>query len=130
SLNDLFINNWSPEQIADHAGAYWDLTNIDGVQHALFTSRNYISILYRKDLFEAAGIDPASITDWDKFVEVASKLTEKDANGQVTRYGFVQGFSENQADPPMMIPYMLGKGGDLFNADGTAHFASPEGVEA
>jgi multiple sugar transport system substrate-binding protein len=129
SLNDLFIKSWDDKQVADRAGAYWDLTNVDGVQHALFTSRNYISIVYRKDLFEEAGIDPDSITTWDKFVDAASKLTQKDGSGQVTRYGFVQGFSENQADPPMLIPYMLGKGGELFNADGTANFASPEGVE-
>ncbi|MCO5090994.1 sugar ABC transporter substrate-binding protein [Bosea sp. (in: a-proteobacteria)] len=130
SLNDLFIKNWSKEQIADRAGAYWDLTNVGGVQHALFTSRNYIAIAYRKDLFAEAGIDPAGITSWDKLVEAATKLTQKDASGQVTRYGFAQGFSENQADPPMMIPYLLGKGGKLFNDDGTANFASPEAVEA
>jgi len=130
SLNDLFIKDWSEEQVADRAGAYWDLTNVDGVQHALFTSRNYISIVYRKDFFDEAGIDPASITTWDEFLKAAEELTVKDSSGQVTRYGFVQGFSENQADPPMMIPYMLGKGAELFNADGTANFASPEGVEA
>lgn len=130
SLNDLFIKDWSETQIADRAGAYWDLTNVDGVQHALFTSRNYIAIAYRKDLLAEAGVDPATITNWDKLVEAATKLTQQDASGQVTRYGFAQGFSENQADPPMMIPYMLGKGGKLFNDDGTANFASPEGVEA
>lgn len=130
SLNDLFIKDWTPEQVADRAGAYWDLTNVDGTQHALFTSRNYIAIMYRTDLFAEAGIDPATITDWDKLVEAAQKLTVRDAGGQVTRYGFVQGFSENQADPPLMIPYLLGKGAELFNEDGSANFASPEGVEA
>lgn len=129
NLNDLFIKKWTPAQIADRAGAYWDLTNVNGVQRALFTSRNYIAIVYRKDLFAAAGIDPAGITSWDKLVEVAAKLTQKDGSGQVTRYGFAQGFSENQADPPMMIPYLLGKGGKLFHDDGKANFASPEGVE-
>lgn len=130
SLNDLFVKDWSPEEVADRAGAYWDLTNVDGVQHALFTSRNYISIMYRTDLFAEAGIDPATVTGWDELVEAAQKLTVKDAGGQVTRYGFVQGFSENQADPPLMIPYLLGKGAELFNEDGTANFASPEGIEA
>lgn len=129
SLDELFIKDWSEAQIADRAGPYWDLTNVDGTQHALFTSRNYIAIMYRKDLVAAAGIDPTSITTWDRLVEAAQKLTEKDASGQVTRYGFVQGFSENQADPPLMIPYLLGKGAEPFNDDGTANFASPEGVE-
>ncbi|MBX9462279.1 MAG: sugar ABC transporter substrate-binding protein [Aquamicrobium sp.] len=129
SLNDLFVKDWSEDQVADRAGPYWDLTNVDGTQHALFTSRNYIAIMYRKDLFAEAGIDPATITTWDKLVEVAKKLTVKDSAGQVSRYGFVQGFSENQADPPLMIPYLVGKGAELFSEDGKANFASPEGVD-
>lgn len=130
NLSDLLMKDWNADQVADRAGAYWDLTNIDGKQYALFTSRNYIAIAYRKDLFAQAGIDPATITTWDKLVEVAGKLTQKDASGQVTRYGFVQGFNENQADPPMMIPYLLDKGAELFNKDGTANFTSSEAVEA
>ena len=128
-LRPLFIKDWTPEQVADRAGAYWDLTADGDKQYALFTSRNYISILYRADLFAEAGIDPASITTWDGLVEVAKKLTVKDASGQVTRYGFAHGFSENQADPPLLIPYALGKGAALFDAAGKANFASPEAVE-
>src|SRR5690606_7770213 len=29
-LNELFIKDWSPERVADNAGAYWDLTYGDG----------------------------------------------------------------------------------------------------
>lgn len=128
-LGQYFIKDWTPEQKADHAGPYWDLTAIGDKQYALFTSRNYISILYRTDLLAEAGIDPASITTWDQLLEAAQKLTVKDASGQVTRYGFAHGFSEHQADPPMMIPYALGKGAELFHADGKANFTSPEAVE-
>lgn len=128
-LHPLFIKDWTPEQVADRAGAYWDLTADGDKQYALFTSRNYISIMYRTDLLADAGIDPASITTWDGLVEAAKKLTVKDASGQVTRYGFAQGFSENQADPPLMIPYALGKGAALFQDDGKANFTSPEAVE-
>jgi multiple sugar transport system substrate-binding protein len=129
-LSQMFIADWTPEQLADRAGPYWDLTSDGDKQYSLFTSRNYIAIMYRTDLFAEAGIDPATITTWDGLVAAAQKLTVKDANGQVTRYGFVQGFSENQADPPLMIPYLLGKGAELFNEDGTANFTSPEAVEA
>lgn len=130
SLNELFIDEWSDERVADNAGAYWDLSNVDGTQHTIFVSRNYISIMYRRDFFEEAGIDPASIATWDDFLEAAQQLTAKDDSGQVTRYGFAQGFSEQQADPSMIIPMMLAEGVQPFNEDGTANFANPVAVEA
>lgn len=129
-LNELFIKDWPAERVADNAGAYWDLTQVDGKQHAIFVSRNYISLMYRKDLLDAAGIDPGSFETWDDFRAAAEQLTEKDAAGNVTRYGFAQGFSEQQADPSVMIPQLLAAGETLFNADGTANFASDAGVAA
>ncbi|MFD1254267.1 Bacterial extracellular solute-binding protein [Devosia equisanguinis] len=129
-LGQSFIADWSPEEIADRAGPYWDLTADGDKQYALFTSRNYISIMYRPDLFAEAGIDPESLTTWDAFLDAAKALTVTDANGQVSRYGFLQGYSESQADPALMISMMLGKGETLFNDDGTAAFATPAGIEA
>ncbi|SFZ85417.1 multiple sugar transport system substrate-binding protein [Devosia enhydra] len=129
-LNELFINDWPAERVADNAGAYWDLTSVDGKQHAIFVSRNYISLMYRKDLLDAAGIDPNGFATWQEFRDAAEQLTEKDAAGNVTRYGFAQGFSEQQADPSVMIPQLLATGEPLFNADGTANFASDAGVAA
>ena len=129
-LKELFINKWTPEQVADRAGAYWDLCAIGGKQYCLFTSRNYISVVYRTDLLAEAGIDPATLTTWDKFLAAAKKLTVKDAAGNVVRYGFGQGFSEAQSDPQMMVPYLLSKQGTLFEENGRARFATPAGVEA
>lgn len=129
-LNELFIKDWSPERLADNAGAYWDLSEVDGKQHAIFVSRNYISLMYRKDLLAEAGIDPNSFATWDAFREAAKKLTVKDAAGNVTRYGFATAFSEQQADPSPIIPQLLAAGESPFNADGTANFASPTGVAA
>lgn len=129
-LNELFIKDWSPERVADNAGAYWDLTNVDGKQHAIFVSRNYISLMYRKDLLDAAGIYPNSFANWDEFREAAKKLTVTDASGNVSRYGFAMGFSEQQADPSVVLPQILAAGESPFNADGTANFASDAGVAA
>ncbi|AKR58221.1 hypothetical protein XM25_20990 [Devosia sp. H5989] len=129
-LNELFIKDWSPERIADNAGAYWDLTNVDGKQHAIFVSRNYISLMYRKDLLDAAGIDPNSFKTWDEFRDAAKKLTVTDASGNVTRYGFAVGLSEQQADPSPVVPQILAAGESPFKADGKANFASPTGVAA
>ncbi|MBX3381844.1 MAG: sugar ABC transporter substrate-binding protein [Phycisphaeraceae bacterium] len=129
-LRKLFIDGWTKEQVADHAGAYWDQCAINGKQYCLFTSRNYISVIYRTDLLKEAGIDPATLTTWDKFTEAAKKLTIKDAAGTVTRWGFGQGFSEAQADPQMMIPATLAEQGTLFEENGKARFATPAGVAA
>ena len=67
-------------------------------------SRNYVSILYRRDFFDQAGIDPASIKTWPDFIAAAKRLTQRDAAGNVTRWGFGQAFSEAQADAQMMVP--------------------------
>jgi multiple sugar transport system substrate-binding protein len=129
NLNELFIDKWSEPRVADNAGAYWDLTNVDGKQHALFVSRNYIAIVYRKDFMAEAGIDPASLITWEAFRDAAKALTKKDTSGQVSRYGFAFGFSEQQADPSPVIPMMLADGQQPFNADGTANFANSSGVK-
>lgn len=127
-LNELFINKWSDEQKADMKDAYWDLTSVDGKQYGLFASRNYIALMYRPDLLAAAGIKPEDIKTWDDLRSAAEKLTVKDADGKVTRYGFSASYSEQQADPSPVIPHMLSVGEQPFNADGTANFASEAGV--
>ena len=129
-LNALFIDKWSPERVADNAGAYWDLSEVDGKQHAIFASRNYIALMYRKDFLDEAGIDPGSFKTWDDFREAAKQLTVKDAAGNVTRYGYAVGLSDQQSDPPTNVPMTLASGDKLFNDDGTANFASPAGVKA
>jgi len=129
-LNALFIKNWPATQVADHKSAYWDLTKRGDKQYAMFVSPNYISILYRADLFKAAGIEPAQIKTWDDLRQAAEKLTVRDAAGQVTRYGYAQAYSEQQTDPHMMIPYVLGNGESIFRPDGKANFATSLGIEA
>lgn len=129
-LRPLFINNWSPERLADNAGPYWDMCGDAGRQLCMFTSRNYIALFYRKDLFAAANIDPNSLTTWPLFIEAAKKVMERDAAGNVTRWGFGQGWSEAQPDPQLVVTYLLAKQGTLFDESGRAKFATPAGVEA
>ncbi|SHO48897.1 ABC transporter substrate-binding protein [Anaerocolumna xylanovorans] len=44
-------------------------------------------IFYNKDMFSAAGIDPASITTWDTLRDAAVKLTKRE-NGKLVQAGF------------------------------------------
>ena len=128
-LNPLFVNKWTDAQKKDHAGAYWDQCAIDGKHYCVFQSRNYIGMLYRVDLFKEAGIDASKLTTWPAFIEAAQKLTVRDAQGQITRYGFGQAWSENQADPQLVATYLLAKQGNLFDDSGKARFATAAGIE-
>lgn len=128
-LKPLFVDKWSDAQKKDQAGAYWDLCSIDGKHYCVFQSRNYIGMLYRLDLFKEAGIDATKLTTWPAFIEAAQKLTAKDGSGNITRYGFGQAWSENQADPQLVVTYLLAKQGNLFDDKGRARFATPAGIE-
>lgn len=128
-LNELFINRWSEERRRDNAGAYWDQCSVGGKHYCLFTSRNYLAIIYRTDLFRGAGIDPAAVRTWDQFLAAAQRLTVRDAAGTVTRYGLGQGFSENQPDPQIVVARLLAAQGTLFTPEGRARFATEAGVE-
>ncbi len=129
-LAPLFIKGWSPEEIAGRKDGYWNRCAEGDKVYCLFHSRNYYGVLYRKDFLAEGGIDPNTLTDWPKFIEAAKKLTQRDASGNVTRWGFGQQFSEDRADSQMMTSVMLARQGDLFHADGRALWANPIGVEA
>lgn len=129
-LRPLFVDRWTEEQRAGRRDAYWNACSYEQKQFCLVLSRNYIAVLYRRDLLQQAGIDPATLTTWPAFTAAAQKLTERGSNGEVTRWGFGQAFSEAQADPQMMIPTMLALQGKLFEPDGRAAFATPAGVTA
>lgn len=52
-----------------------------------------VVMFYRRDLYEAAGVDPATITTWDDFIEAGKKVQE--ANPGVTMaQGDINGDSE------------------------------------
>ena len=129
-LNTLFMNSWSSTQVNDIKDAYYNECNVNGKEYCIFASRNYIGILYRKDLFEQAGIDPASIKTWADLKNAATKLEAKDGSGNVTRWGFGQQFSTSQADPQMMVPYTLGEQGKLFDSNGNPMWATKAGAAA
>ncbi|WP_435736495.1 sugar ABC transporter substrate-binding protein [Cellulosimicrobium sp. PMB13] len=80
------------------------------------------SIVYRTDLFEAAGIEPP--TSWDELVAAADAL--KAANPEIIPFP-VAGDSQYGA-----MPFIWGAGGDLATQDGdtwTSEISSPESVE-
>lgn len=115
--DDIFPGTSLRENYPGHA---WDQYGFyctpEGGQPAVFT--------YNGAMFEEAGLDPtAPPTTWAEFFAAAEQLTERDANGAITRAGF-------QYDDwlPVLNPlYQLG--GMIVTRDGDdvkANFLTPE----
>jgi multiple sugar transport system substrate-binding protein len=80
-LQSLAISKWPAGEDADfYMRAAWDAGKVGTQRFAVPLFPATATIFYRKDLFAAAGIDPASLKTWDQFTEAAKKLT-KDTNG-------------------------------------------------
>lgn len=90
---------------------------------------NYM-LIYRKDLYREAGLDPENPpATWEALAEAAVKLTQSDDLG-ITLAGLqmpVEGADVEMA----YLPILRSMGGDLLSEDQkTAAFNSPEGIAA
>lgn len=127
-LENLFIGDWTEEEIADIDDAFWQFGVRDGKHYQITFSRNYVTIFYRADLFEEYGIEIPRT--WDELIAAAQTLTGYDEELGVQRYGFGLGLATEDVDPQIMTNMILAEQGDLFNADGTANWANDTGVKA
>lgn len=119
---NLFMKDWTAEQIADVDDAFFKFGEKDGKHYTLSLSKNAITLYYRSDLLEAAGCKVP--TTFEELYEVAKKCTDSSKGV----YGF--GMQLTSGDYPLVTNYILSKQDSLFNADGTANFATEAGVEA
>lgn len=91
-----------------------------------------VTLLYRKDLFDEAGIEPP--TDWDEFREVAKQLTvDTDGDGQVDRWGFAMIGTNNGSGASRFFLVLRSHGAQELIAgdDGwTTGFDTPEAEAA
>jgi multiple sugar transport system substrate-binding protein len=71
-------------------------------------------MLLRTDFLQEAGIEKAP-DNWDEVVEVAKKLTVRDANDQVTRWGFTFGAA---LPIQQLMQYYWSAGGEFMSSDG------------
>lgn len=128
-FENLFLDDWSDEEIADVSDAFWKFGVQDGNHYQVSLSRNYVAIMYRKDLFEEKGIK-LPITNIDQLIEVSKKLTEQDEELGIQRYGLGQAFSRDRADPPLASALLLAEQDDMYTEDGKANWATNAGVRA
>jgi sn-glycerol 3-phosphate transport system substrate-binding protein len=107
--------------------AYVSDTTIDGKHYGVPFQRSTPVIYWNKDAFKAAGLDPeVPPATWTEMLEMARKLTLKDAAGNVTQWGV--------RIPTTIWLYqaMVNEAGDLLaSADGkTTYFDSPGAIKA
>lgn len=127
-LENLFLGEWSEEDIADIDDAFYRFGERDGNHYILSLSKNAIVLYYRADLLEQAGLEVP--TTFEELVTVAEALTGEDEETGMKRYGLGQSFSTQSADSQLMANYIINEQGSLFAEDGTANWANEVGAAA
>ena len=84
---------------------------IYGIPHDLHP----VVLLYRDDLFKAAGVEMTEIETWNDFIEAGKKATrDLDDDGTIDQYAIVL---DNKSDSDY-FNLLLQRGGGFFDADG------------
>ena len=85
-----------------------------------------VMLAYRRDLFEAEGIDAADLDTWDKFIEAGRKVTrDLDGDGTVDRYMIE--LSDNNFHNFEVLLFQ--RDGGYFDADGRLTMDDPVALE-
>ncbi|MCB9138543.1 MAG: extracellular solute-binding protein [Caldilineaceae bacterium] len=124
-LNDYL----SPELIAKIPQTAWDMVSIgDGDIYYVPSTTDVFVIMYNKDVFTAAGLDPeAPPTTWDELLAASKAIDE---NTDVPAIG-VPAKTGTDALQEFITTFVVAKTGqDMVNADNQATFDTPEGLEA
>lgn len=129
-LENLFVADWDQQTLEDISDSFWEYASRDGKHYQIGFSRNYVGVVYRKDLLEQAGYS-VPFQNWDEFREAAAQLTvESDEITQTKRYGFGTPFSTKSSNPIIISNMLLKEYGTMFNEDGTANWANETGKAA
>lgn len=85
---------------------------------------------WNKDAFKEAGLNPdAGPKNWEEVVDFATKLTKRDANGNVTRWGMQ--VPSSLTSYWLLQGYVAQNGGSIAETTGDkTYFDAPEVVEA
>lgn len=120
-LTDLF------NEIGDIPASYVTPTGSDAI-YDIPCVMDSICLVYRTDLFEAAGLTPP--TTWEEWLACAEKLTQ-DTNGDGVNDTFgmtmMGGIPDNYFG---FTPYLWANGADFFDAQNNVAIDSPAAIEA
>jgi multiple sugar transport system substrate-binding protein len=128
-LESLFLDDWTAEEIEDIDDSFFRWGETNGKHYQITHSRNYFALIYRKDLIEKFNIE-FPFKSWDAMIQAAQKMTGVDETTGIMRYGLGQSFGLGKVDPPIFTYDALTHQEDIFNADGTANWTTPQMVNA
>ena len=124
-LNDYL----DPELIAKIPQAAWDVVSLNSEDIYYVPSTTDVFVLmYNKDVFEAAGLDPeAPPTTWDELLAACMAIAE---NTDVPAIG-VPAKTGLEVLQEFVTNFVVAKTGqDMINSDNQVTFNTPEGLEA
>ncbi|GAA6763413.1 MULTISPECIES: ABC transporter substrate-binding protein [Thermus] len=76
------------QAVNDFFPAFMMNSTLDGKVYSLPFQRSTPILYYNKEAFREAGLDPEKPpATWDELVEYAKRLTKRDAQGRIVRYG-------------------------------------------
>jgi multiple sugar transport system substrate-binding protein len=123
-LQALFIGKWPKGEDEDfYIRAGWDAALKDGKRFAVPLFHGTEAIFYRKDLFEAAGVDMTRVKTWDAFAEAARKVTRDGV------WGFGTPLAANNPGAELESTMIVSGQGDAWNRETCRpDYATPTGI--
>lgn len=92
-------------------------STLDGEVWSLPFQRSTPILYYNKDAFEEAGLNPEEPpATWEELIEYAQALTQRDANGSVTRYGVA--IPTEDRSTWLLEGLVMQAGGSLYDPSG------------
>lgn len=126
---DNYIASDSDFDITDFYPLQLDYDNIGGSRFALPMSANNMQVIWNKDLFEQAGLDPeVPPTTWNELKADAEQC--QDLNNGIVGFEFYTQPTGEGITWQFQV-FLWAAGGEFLNTDNTkAAFNTPEGLEA
>lgn len=100
----------------------WEPTALDGKVYAMPWDIGPAAVYYRTDLFQQAGIDPASIQTWEDYIAAGKKLKEH-FNGSIVMTGYSPDFD-------LYEQLFSQLGGNYTTSDGKIDIGSQQSKQA
>ncbi len=133
-LDDLIALDGGDEYINDFLPGFMEDSFVDGKIWSIPFQRSTQIIYYNKDAFREVGLDPeAPPKTWDELLEYSQKLTKRDADGKVVRWGV--GLAQQSGSAQWQFTGFClensKNGENLMSDDGKqVFFNTPENIEA